>query len=127
LMDSTAGGKLADSNSRAVSTLIEIPVPVGVTRERLAAEFNAAVAAYRQVPGLLRKHFTIASNGCFGSVYLWKDEASVRAWFGDAWHTRATKTYGQAARIEWFDTPILLPSQDVVNLSAERALLGVAP
>jgi heme-degrading monooxygenase HmoA len=126
-VDNTAGGTQAELDSRAVGTLVEIPIPPGVTRERLAAEFSAAVPRYRQVPGLLRKHFTVASNGSFGGVYLWKDEASARAWFDGSWHARVVKTYGQDAKVEWFDTPILLPSQDEANLSAARALLEVAP
>ena len=126
-LDNSAGGTQPDSDSRAVGTLVEVPTPAGVTRERLAAEFNAALPTYRQVPGLLRKHFTVSSSGSFGGVYLWKDEASARAWFGPAWHARVVKTYGQDAKIEWFDVPILLPSQDAANLSAARALLGVSP
>lgn len=126
-LDNTAGGTPVDGESRAVGTLVEIPIPVGVTRERLATEFNAAVPTYQRVPGLLRKHFTVSSNGSFGGVYLWKDEASARAWFNEAWHARVLKTYGQDAKIEWFDTPILLPSQDATNLAAARALLKVAP
>jgi hypothetical protein len=117
-VDNTAGGTQADSDSRAAGTLVEIPIPPGVNCERLAAEFSADVPTYQQVPGLLRKHFTVSSNGRFGGVYLWKDEASARAWFDQAWHARVIKAYGQDARIEWFDTPILLPSQDAANLSA---------
>jgi hypothetical protein len=126
-VDNTAGGTQADSDSRAVGTLVEIPIPAGVTRERLAAEFNAAVPTYQRIPGLLRKHFTVSSSGSFGGVYLWKDEASARAWFDDAWHARVVRTYAQDAKIEWFDTPILLPSQDAANRAAARELVGVAP
>lgn len=126
-VDNTAGGTPADSDSRSVGTLVEIPIPAGVTREHLAAEFQAAVPTYQKVPGLLRKHFTVSSNGSFGGVYLWKDEASARAWFNDAWHARVVKTYGQDAKIEWFDTPILLPTQDAANLAAAQALVVAAP
>ncbi len=126
-VDNKAGGTPADSDSRAVGTLVEIAIPPGVTRERLAAEFNVAAPTYQQIPGLLRKHFTVSPNGLFGGVYLWKDEASARAWFNQAWHARVLKTYGQDAKIEWFDTPILLPSQDPANLSAARATMRGAP
>ncbi len=126
-IDNVAGGTRADRDSKAVGTLVEIPIPAGVSRERLIADFNAAVPAYQKVSGLLRKHFTVSSNGNFGGVYLWKDEASARAWFGDAWHARVTKTYGQDAKIEWFDTPILLPTQDVTNLAAAQARVVSVP
>jgi hypothetical protein len=123
-VDNTPGGTPADSSSQAVGTLVEIPIPAGVTRERLVAEFKAAVPTYQKVPGLLRKHFTVSSNGHFGGVYLWRDEASARAWFGDAWHARVIKTYGQDAKIEWFDTPILLPTQDAANVAAQALVVA---
>jgi hypothetical protein len=126
-VDNTPGGTPADSDSRAVGTLVEIPIPAGITRERLAAEFQAAVPTYQKVSGLLRKHFTLSPNGSFGGVYLWKDEASARAWFSDAWHARVVKTYGQDAKLEWFDTPILLPTQDGGNRAAALALVVAAP
>ena len=126
-VDNTPGGTPADNNSQAVGTLVEIPILAGVTRERLVAEFKAAVPTYQKVPGLLRKHFIVSSNGQFGGVYLWQDEASARAWFSDALHARVIKTYGQDAKIEWFDTPILLPTQDTANVAAAQALVVAAP
>jgi heme-degrading monooxygenase HmoA len=111
-IDNTPGGTAANEDSATIATLVEIPVPAGATPERLRQGFEAAVPEYRQVPGLLRKHFTVSignSPTTFGGVYLWKDQASAEAWFNAAWHARVTQTYGQDARIEWFDTPILLP------------------
>jgi heme-degrading monooxygenase HmoA len=108
-LDNTRGGTEAALVQAAVGTLVEIPVPVGVTREQLIEGFEQAVPTDRRVPGLLRKQFTLSDRGTFGGVYLWKDEASARAWFDEAWRARTRRTYGQEARIEWFDTPILLP------------------
>lgn len=116
-----------ENDSKAVGTLVEIPIPAGVTRERLVAEFKAAIPTYQKVPGLLRKHFTISDQGSFGGVYLWRNEASARAWFGDSWHARVIKTYGQDAKLEWFDTPILMPSQDPATLASARALIVTTP
>jgi heme-degrading monooxygenase HmoA len=126
-VDNTAGGTPASNDSTAVGTLVEISIPAGVSAERLTAEFQAAVPTYQKIPGLLRKHFVMSSSGTFGGVYVWKDEASARAWFNDAWHARVAKTYGQAAKIEWFDTPILLPTQDAGNLAVAQALVVAAP
>lgn len=123
-IDNTAGGTPADSDSKGVCTLVEIPIPTGVTRERLVAEFVAAVPTDQKVPGLLRKHFIVSSTGTFGGVYLWRDDASARAWFDDGWHARVVKTYGQDAKIEWFDTPILLPTRNAANAIATGALVS---
>jgi heme-degrading monooxygenase HmoA len=151
-IDNTPGGVLADTKNRVpaidrmtplsqspsahaadsagsdgVATLVLIRTPSGVDGERLNKEFQAAVPTYRAIPGLLRKHFLIGDNGAvFGGLYLWKDEASAKAWLDDAWHERVRKTYGQSAAIDWFDTPILLPTRDAANLPAASAMM-VAP
>ena len=116
-----------NADSPSVATLVEIPIPAAVSREQVEAEFKAAVPVYRRVPGLLRKHFTVSETGTFGGVYLWKDEASAKAWFNEAWHERVRKTYGQDARIEWFDTPILLPTQNAANRLPADTLVTATP
>jgi heme-degrading monooxygenase HmoA len=130
-IDNTPSGTPASTDSSAVATLVEIPLPRGIGRERLLAEFNAAVPEYQKVPGLLRKHFILSqgdsTTGTFGGVYLWRDEASAKAWFNTAWHQRVTQAYGQVAKIEWFDAPILLPSLDVPNTVTPPALRVAAP
>jgi heme-degrading monooxygenase HmoA len=94
---------------------VTIATPAGVTRERIVAEFRAAVPAHQKADGLLRKHFIISDDGRFGGLYLWRDEAAAQRWFNEAWQQRVRQTYGSEARIEWFDTPILLPSQRAGN------------
>jgi heme-degrading monooxygenase HmoA len=103
------------SEGDGVATLVTIATPAGVTRERIVAEFRAAVPAHQKVDGLMRKHFIISGDGRFGGLYLWRDEAAAQRWFNDAWLQRVRRTYGSEARIEWFDTPILLPSQRAGN------------
>jgi heme-degrading monooxygenase HmoA len=98
-----------------VATLVTLPVPSGVDRARLVAEFRAAVPTYRQIPGLLRKYFIVTDDGRFGGIYFWHSQASAQAWFNPAWHARVQQSYGQAAILEWFDIPILLPSRLVDN------------
>lgn len=113
--------------STSVATLVLVANAAKAPRERIVAEFHKAAPTYRAVPGLLRKHFVVADGGAsFGGLYLWKDEASARAWFDDAWRERVRRSYGADARIEWFDTPILLPTRDDTNAIAASAMI-VAP
>lgn len=133
-IDNTPGGTKAAEGGHVV-TLVEIPLPEGVTEELLLAGFEAAEPSYREAPGLLRKHFIHTAPGrtapraagtvpgsprgaTFGGVYLWADEASARRWFDAAWHERVRSRYGADGRIEWFDAPILLPTR----VAAERPL-----
>ena len=111
-LDNTPGGTPVNPDSTAVATLVEMPVPAGVGKERIAQGFAAAAPGFQKVPGLLRKYFIVTADGRFGGIYLWKDEASANAWFTPAWRDMIVKEYGQPASLEWFDTPILLPGQD---------------
>jgi heme-degrading monooxygenase HmoA len=110
-IDNVAGGTARSIDSAAVATLVTIAVPAGATRARLVQEFQASMPVYRAVNGLWRKYFVLTDDGRFGGIYLWQDEASAKAWFNDAWKERVRKSHGSEAAIEWFDTPILLPSK----------------
>ena len=125
-IDNTPGGTPANTDSTAVVTVVDITTPAGITRERLNAEFAAAVPLYQKIPGLLRKHFTVSSS-TFGGVYVWKDDTSAKNWFNTTWHERVRKTYGQDAKVEWFDTPILLPTQSSGNATRSGAMVMAAP
>jgi len=111
-LDNTPGGTTGNRDASAVGTLVEIPIPAGVTKERLAEGFASSVPGFQKVPGLLRKYFITTSQGKFGGIYLWKDEASARAWFTEAWHNKVQKDYGQPAALEWFDIPILITGKE---------------
>jgi heme-degrading monooxygenase HmoA len=126
-VDNVPGGLKGADPSSGVATLVLLRTPAGVGREQIETEFRKAAPSYRTVPGLLRKHFIVGhDNTSFGGLYLWRDEASAQAWFNDAWHERVRKTYGQEAAIDWFDTPILLPTRDAANAAPASAMI-VAP
>lgn len=117
-LDNTPGGTPRDLQSTSVGTVVSVPVPASVGRAQLVAGFQAALPTYRAVPGLLVKYFTLGSDNTFGGVYLWKDVASAERWFDAAWHQRVREQCGAQARIEWFDTPILLPTRNPANQPA---------
>ena len=117
-IDNVFGGTPLNTDSRSVATIVTIAVPAGVTRTRIGQEFQAAIPDYRKVPGLLRKYFILTDDNRFGGIYQWKDEASAKHWFNDAWKDRVRKTYGGEASIEWFDIPIVLPSKMAENKPA---------
>lgn len=115
VIDNTPNGIANDNASGTITTLVEIPLPSGISRENVVAKFVDAAPSYKAVPGLLRKYFIISNTCTFGGIYLWKDEASAQAWFTQSWKDRVVKTYGKPAAMEWFDTPILLSSTNPKN------------
>ena len=120
-IDNVAGGTPESDHADGIATLVSVPIPPGIDRARLVQGFRAAVPQYAASPGLLRKSFTIGEDGTFGGLYLWRDEASARRWFDGAWHAKVKATYGAQASIEWYDTPILLPTRVAANRVATVA------
>jgi hypothetical protein len=51
-------------------------------------------------------------QGGLGAISLWRDEASARNALQPSWNDRVVREYGEAARIDWFDTPILMPGKE---------------
>lgn len=109
----------------AVVTLLTVPVPPNADRAALREGFVAAAAIERKAPGLLRK-YALLNDERMGGAYLWRDEASARAWFDARWQATMRERYGVAPQLEWLDAPILLPSTAPANLAAERALFRQA-
>ena len=110
-IDNVTGGVPASTGGRHVATLVQIPIPPGVTNDLVRAGFAGAEETYRNVKGLLRKNFIIGERGTFGGVYLWDSMASARTWFDDQWRQRVVDTYGNPPAVEWFEAPIVLPSR----------------
>ena len=110
-LDTTPGGTPADTDSASVATLSTSPVPAGSHRSQWSGESQLALAADRQVPGLLRRYFVVTDDGRRGHISLWRDPASARQWLrGEQGGPGAGMT------VEWFDTPILLPTALPENL-----------
>ena len=110
-IDNVPGGTAASTGGTHVATLVQIPIPQGVDRNLILDGFAGAEDTYRNVDGLLRKHFIIGEGNTFGGVYLWDSMASARAWFNDQWRQRVTDTYGSPPTVEWFEVPIVLPAK----------------
>jgi heme-degrading monooxygenase HmoA len=110
-IDNMQGGTPASMGGSCVATLVEIPIPQGVSRELVVEGFAGAEETYRNVGGLLRKHFILGSHGTFGGVYLWDSKASAHSWFNDQWRKRVSETYGNPPTVEWFEVPIVLPAR----------------
>jgi heme-degrading monooxygenase HmoA len=108
-IDNTPGGTPADPDSSSVATLSTWPVPVGAAKSSLSQQFQSGLEADRRLPGLLRRYFVATDHGRYGHISLWRDKASARS-VSDGGKPGAAQSPGAEPVVEWFDTPILLPS-----------------
>lgn len=95
-----------------VTVVVNVPTPPGAPRALIEGGIRKSVQQYRQVPGLLRKYFTIG-EGTFGGVYLFASRAAAERWFNDAWHKRVIATDGRDGTVTYYDVPVVLDNAEV--------------
>jgi hypothetical protein len=78
----------------ATVVVVKVKSPWYATRGIIVGKFRAAVPEYQAAAGLERKQFSIAQNGDYGGVYVWRDRATAERWFGPAWHERIKRKRG---------------------------------
>ncbi len=96
-----------DAPEGRVAVVVSIATPPGVTDAYLKGEFDKAAPRYQQIPGLIRKYFTIEPKR-FGGIYYWSSKAAAQAWFSDAWVARAKATYGADPVVTYYDVPLAI-------------------
>jgi len=105
----------APASAQQVASLVAIPVPPGVERAQLVQLFEASQPQYRQIPGLIRKYYTVGDDKRAGGIYLWRDRAAAEAFYSDAWKAGVLKRWGQPASVSYFEVPIVLDGANPVG------------
>ena len=90
-----------------VVVVVAIPTPPGVTEDFIRGEMTKSAPRYQQIPGLVRKYFTLG-DGTFGGVYYWSSKAAADAWFNDAWYARIAATYHTKASVTYYTVPLAI-------------------
>lgn len=93
-----------------VTTVVIAKTPPGAPRAAVEDGMAKAVPAYQQIPGLLRKFFTI-SDDSYGGVYLWTNRAAAEAWFTPDFIAKVKARSGVEPQILYFDSPIQLDNR----------------
>jgi hypothetical protein len=55
-----------------ITAIVQYRLPTSIDATACAAHFRAIAPGFRDVPGLIRKQFIYANDGCAGGVYLWR-------------------------------------------------------
>lgn len=83
--------------------IVRIPAPWYAPQWLIRSKMRQTVATYEGMPGLAFKAYTIAaSDGAFGGVYLWRDEASLRGHFSPQWYARVRESRGADPEVRTF-------------------------
>ncbi|MFO1396901.1 MAG: monooxygenase [Burkholderiales bacterium] len=92
-----------------IITLTSFKLATPVTHDEARAIFLTTAPKYRDVKGLLRKHYVVADDGTtVGGVYVWRARADAQAMYTDAWREFVRGKYGTEPVVTYFDSPVLV-------------------
>jgi hypothetical protein len=100
----------AVSTDRLVAVVVIARLPAGVPRAKFEENILASVPTYQNIPGLIRKFYTI-NDESYGGMYVWASRAAAEAWFTPEFVARVKTRTGSEPQILYFDSPIQLDNR----------------
>jgi hypothetical protein len=99
----------AEGYDGPVAVVVAIPIPAGLSREKIETLFRQQAPAFAEIASLKQKYFTInEATHRAGGIYLWVNAEAARAFYDDPWHARVKAAYGADAEMTWFDAPVII-------------------
>ena len=92
-----------------ITVVTRFPLPAGITADQIRSAFQEAAPTFRNVPGLVRKHF-LRSQDCrtAGGVYLWNDERAARAFMNERVAPMIREKFHVEPSVEFYDSPVIV-------------------
>jgi hypothetical protein len=92
-----------------IITLTTFHLPEPITLDEARTIFRTTAPKYREVPGLVSKHYVLSDGGrAAGGMYLWKTRADAEAMYTDAWREFVRGKYGTDPSVTYFECPLIV-------------------
>lgn len=85
-----------------ITAIVRYRLPPSIDHDACLAHFNMIAPGFRDVPGLISKHFIWSESGTAGGVYQWQSLDAAKAFYTGPWHEGIVERYGMAPEIEFF-------------------------
>jgi len=100
----------AVSHDRLVAVMVIAKIPAGASRAKVEEGILASVPTYQNIPGLIRKTFTVNEDS-YGGMYVWANRATAEAWFTPEFVARVKARTGAEPQIIYFDSPVQIDNR----------------
>jgi hypothetical protein len=100
----------AVSSEKLVATIVIAKRPPNVPRDKIDQLIVASVPTYQNIPGLIRKFFTV-NDDSYGGMYLWADRKAAEAWFTPEWAAQVKSRTGADPQVIYFDSPVQIDNR----------------
>ena len=85
-----------------IIAIVRYKLPATIDHDACLAHYAMIAPGFRQVPGLLSKHFIWNEDGIAGGVYRWETRAAAETFYSGPWRDGIIERYGMAPDIEYF-------------------------
>ena len=89
-----------------ISAVVRYPLPESIDRAACRDHYEKIAPGFREVPGLISKHFICGDEGTAGriagGVYQWETREDAEAFYSGPWRAGIVERYGVEPEIEYF-------------------------
>ncbi len=94
-----------------ITLIVTFPLSAEIDLARVSEMYKETAPKYREVPGLIRKHYVFnAEEHRGGAAYLFEDPASVDAFLTEEFVAYVTDRYGPPS-VQRFVTPVVVDNE----------------
>jgi len=104
-----------------IAALVQIELPKPISRAAARETFLSTAPKYRQIAGLIRKHYVLSQDGTIaGGVYIWKSQADAERLYTKEWEAFILGKYGTLPKVTYFENPVVVDNVSGDIVSNER-------
>ena len=86
-----------------VTATVRYKLPPHIDYASCRAHFHTIAPGFRQVKGLISKHFIWSESGWAGGVYQWERLEDAKSFYGGSWLDGIVERYGMHPHIEFYE------------------------
>ncbi|HTZ78128.1 MAG TPA: hypothetical protein VMC10_09475 [Stellaceae bacterium] len=104
-----------------ITATVRYKLPAQIDRAACREHFHRIAPGFREVKGLISKHFICGDSGWAGGVYQWESLADAKAFYSGPWLDGIVERYGMRPEIEFYEVFAVTD-----NAGGDVTLLGEA-
>ena len=86
-----------------ITATVRYKLPPHIDYRACREHFHKIAPGFRDVPGLISKHFIWNESGWAGGVYQWESVADAKAFYSGPWRDGIVERYGMEPQIEFYE------------------------
>jgi hypothetical protein len=86
-----------------ITATVRYKLPSHINRTACREHFHRIAPDFREVKGLISKHFIWSESGWAGGIYQWERLEDARAFYAGPWLDGIVRRYGTLPRIEYYE------------------------